>query len=380
MSEDIRLIAVGDIMLGDHPVRFGHGVRSMTQALGAKQLFSNAQEILADGEIIFGNIESVLSDIGLIAGKLQSEEFRGSPSIIPILHETGFNVVSFSNNHCMEHGLDAFWDTVRHMREHNIFPAGIRGNDGHCLPYETNIRGTKVMILSISLRPENYHVGSVPYAHQEDFSKVLNEVKRYRGQSDVLIVSLHWGHEYMDYPSPKQILLAHRLVDEAGVNLILGHHPHVLQAVEQYRDSVIAYSLGNFASDIWQRQTRESMVLKAMLSKNGISSFNLVPIHINDAFQPEPLSSQMTQHFVIRMHELENLLKGKFLTQDLNDENLIERLESDYIGLARRKELLHRLSSYSYFIRNIHKFQFSIISQSLMRSLSRRFEPLRGRN
>jgi hypothetical protein len=79
----------------------------------------------------------------------------------------------------------------------------------------------------------------------------------------VKIVSIHWGDEYSHYPSPEQIELAHRLVDH-GACLVLGHHPHVVQGVESYRNAVIAYSLGNFIFDMdWSERTRSSILLKA---------------------------------------------------------------------------------------------------------------------
>lgn len=378
MSEAIKLVAVGDIMLGDHPVTFGHGVKSMIEKSGGVSPFAKATDVLRGGDIVFGNVEAVLSEQGLIRGNLVSEEFRGAPGFGSMLAAAGFNVVGFSNNHCMEHGDAAFWDTVHVLRANRIQVAGLTDSNGLCDPVRISSNGLQIMVLSYSLCPENYHNGpAVPYAHQQNFDKVLSEVASFRGQADILLLSLHWGYEYMDYPSPKQVQLAHRLVDEAGVHLIIGHHPHVLQAVERYRKAVIVYSLGNFVFDMWQRPTRESMAFRATISKEGRIDYNLVPLRINDKRQPEPQSGVHHAHaFSKRMERLEVLFKTQCLAHDLTDRRVTDGLEEDYVKLAGGKEFSHRISSYFYFLRNIYRYNPSIVVQSLVRSASRRAEAI----
>ncbi|MDF0651045.1 MAG: CapA family protein [Nitrospira sp.] len=378
MSDAIKLVAVGDIMLGDHPVTFGHGVKSMIEKSGGESPFAKVSGLLREGDIVFGNVEAVLSDQGVVRGRLVSEEFRASPRFGSMLAAAGFNVVGFSNNHCMEHGDAAFWDTVQVLRGNGMQVAGLLDSSGLCSPVKMSINGLEVMVLSYSLCPENYHKGpSVPYAHQQNFDKVLSEAASFRGQADILILSLHWGYEYMDYPSPKQVKLAHRLIDEAEVNIIIGHHPHVLQAVERYRKAVIIYSLGNFVFDMWQRPTRDSMAFQATLSKEGRIDYNLIPLWINDKRQPETLiGTEREKAFFNQVSKLQMLLDKQCLTHthDLANQDVLDGLESGYIKLARKKEVSHRVSSYLYFLRNIYRYTPAIISQSLLRSLHRRFE------
>ncbi len=377
MSDAIKLVAVGDIMLGDHPVTFGHGVKSMIEQSGGESPFAKVSELLRGGDIVFGNVEAVLSEQGLVRGNLASEEFRGAPRFGSMLAAAGFNVVGFANNHCMEHGETAFCDTVQVLRSNGMRVAGLVDFRGLCDPVAMSVNGLRVMLLSYSLCPENYHKGaSVPYAHQQNFEKVLSEVTSFRGQADILLLSLHWGYEYIDYPSPRQVRLAHRLVDEAGVNLIIGHHPHVLQAVERCRDSVIIYSLGNFVFDMWQRPTRDSMAFQATISAEGRIDYKLVPIWINDKRQPENLIGERRKGaFLEKMSRLKMLLDMRCLAHDLSDPQVIDVLENDYVTLARKQEISHRVSSYLYFLRNVYRYRPTIIRQSLFRSIQRRFEP-----
>jgi len=374
MSDAIKLVAVGDIMLGDHPVTFGHGVKSMIEKSGGESPFTKVSHLLRGNDIVFGNVEVVLSDQGLVPGNLVSEEFRGSPRFGPMFAEAGFNVVGFSNNHCMEHGEAAFWDTVQVLRANGMQVAGLADPNGCCKPVTMSVNGLQVIVLSYSLCPENYHKGpSVPYAHQQNFDEVLSEVISFRGQADLLLLSLHWGYEYIEYPSPKQVQLAHRLVDEAGVDVIIGHHPHVLQAVERYRDAVIVYSLGNFVFDMWQRPTRNSMAFQASISKGGQIDYNLVPLWINDKRQPETQSGAGGDSiFPNKMSQLYDLLDKHCLEHDLSNRELMDDLERGYMKLIRAKELSHRLSSYTYFLMNIHRYRPLIIVQSVLRSVQRR--------
>ncbi len=172
------------------------------------------------------------------------------------------------------------------------------------------------------------------------------DVLKAKALADTVVVSLHHGIGYSDYPLPAHISLAHKIVDW-GAHLILGHHPHVLQGMEHYRDGVIAYSLGNFVIDLSdpevrekamsncllaktgkitfdpERDTRpmESIILQCRLDEGGVSDVRLIPIYINQDFQPVVLNDRKGQDILNRV---------KILSLNLKNENLtIWRLLSD---------------------------------------------------
>ena len=369
MKREITFAAVGDLMLGDHPVRFGNGVRSRIEKDGTEYLFSKTKPLWEGSDIVFGNVEAILSDIGLNKARLDSAEFRGSPESIPALKKVGFNVLNLSNNHCMEYGLDAFWETVNLLRKQGIFVTGLRSDVGGCIPYELEKNGVKATLLSYSLCCENYYKGNeVPYTFATE-EKILQEVALYRDRSDVLIVSLHWGEEYMSYPSPQQVVFAHRLVDH-GVDLILGHHPHVLQGVEKYKNAVIAYSLGNFIFDMWQRPTRQSIILKGTFSKDGISEVEMIPLYINDRFQPEILDKRLHPEFLQSMERLGSMISEKYA----HIETHLPSLEADYLKQAHKKVLFNRFENYFFFLSHIYQYSSDVIFQSMARFFKRRVE------
>ncbi len=372
MKDEITLMAVGDIMLGDHPIRLGNGVRSTMEKKGPSYLFSKVKDLFHGVDIVFGNLEAVISDIGLDRKKIESAEFRGDPNSAPALKEAGFNVLGFANNHCMEYGLDAFWDTIRMLREHQIFVSGLRSTHEHCIPYEITKGETKAVLLSFSLCCENYHKGGeVPYSLTGK-ENILKEVETYRNKANFVIVSLHWGEEYMLYPSPEQIIFTHQLVDH-GTNLVISHHPHVLQTVERYKGALITYSLGNFVFDMWQANTRRSVILKTVFSREGISNIEFIPIYINDLFQPDPLSGKKKEEFTNHLEYLKSLFTEKYIDQHGNIQiSNLGSMEKEYKKIADRKIIRNRLENYFYFLTHFYQYKLDIIKQSFMRSFLRR--------
>ena len=124
------ICAVGDIMLGDHPVRIGHGVRSTIARAGAASLFDGVRSLWSGADLLFGNLEVVHADAGLVAGRLETEEFRGAPPTIATLREEGFRVLGVANNHALHHGAEAFEECVARLRGAGIVPLGLADGRG----------------------------------------------------------------------------------------------------------------------------------------------------------------------------------------------------------------------------------------------------------
>ena len=128
------------------------------------------------------------------------------------------------------------------------------------------------------------------------FTRTLPGLK---AENDYVIVSCHWGQELKETPKPYQIQLAHQLIDK-GVDLILGHHPHVVQGIEFYKNRLIAYSLGNFVFGSFSERVRDSMILKLTLTEEGTSEAEIMPINVYNkdvVFQPVPLTGNVKRNF-----------------------------------------------------------------------------------
>ena len=357
---EVKLLAVGDIMLGDHPVRIGHGVRSIMEKRGMKFPFQFVSPFLNSSDIVFGNLESVLSDSGLNPSRLEQSELRGRPIYAKALANAGFTVLSLANNHAMQHGVEAFRETVAALAENKVFCVGVKDQDGRSNTFFWQKNNLKLGLISYSLQPEHYHQSHPCYAlgREED---IISHVKELRAECDIIVVSIHWGEEYLNIPSCEQIKFGRGLAD-SGANLIIGHHPHVLQGIEKYGESYIAYSLGNFVFDKWQKRCRESVILECIIDKKGIKKLRSWPVLINRAYQPEMVVGSWADAIEKNLEKYSSWIQ--------RGENL--RLEN-YERKARKAYFKFRMSCYFYFIMNIYRYSPEIILQSLTRSLRRRF-------
>jgi len=364
MSDVIHLKAVGDIMLGDHPVCMGHGVRSSAEKFGLNYIFQNIREQLSNCDLLFGNLESVLSDIGMVPGKLESMEIRGKREFASILSSIGFNVLSFANNHALQHGLAAFNDTVNALSKNRIECIGLNnGEESNVFNFDKG--DVRLSIVGFSLRPEKFLKENQPYARGYE-SKICSQVSRLKASGRLVVVSLHWGEEYINYPSIEQIMIGRKIID-SGACLILGHHPHVLQGVELYKGALIVYSLGNFIFDKWQKNPRETMLLSCRIDKKGLQSHSILPIFINKRYQPTIANSNHSVRIKKKIEQYSQLI-AKMASDDF------ESAMEQYKKAVEKAYLKFRIESYIYFVLNIYKYKPSIIQQSLYRFLYRRIE------
>jgi poly-gamma-glutamate synthesis protein (capsule biosynthesis protein) len=118
---------------------------------------------------------------------------------------------------------------------------------------------------------------------------LLAQVSAAAQQADFLIVSFHWGVESDYTVNPAERNLAHKVID-AGADLILGHHPHVVQGLEIYKDKLIAYSLGNFVFDHYRRDWGESFILQVVIAKDGPPRGEIIPVYLSSAGVPSPVT------------------------------------------------------------------------------------------
>ncbi|WP_295718462.1 CapA family protein [uncultured Halovibrio sp.] len=358
----LRIAAVGDISLGDHPVRAGFGTRKLLSKRRA-ELLKDVKDLIGKADLTIGNLETVASDIGYDPGSIASHEMRGSPSSVSILKESGFDILGFANNHAMHHGRDAFIDTVRNLRNEGLEVIGLEEVPGRTNLYVADgPGGTQTCFFAVSMRPEERAEGPLPYSQRESEEKIINEVLEIREtQNGFIICFLHWGLEFLDYPSPDQRRFAHRLID-AGVDVIIGHHSHVLQPYEYHNDGLICYSLGNFLFDLWNPEFKETVIAFITLQEGVRPEICFEPVVIGeDCALMVPSSAADSNRIYNRLDPS---------TPKTLSDSLISHEE--YEAIYRKKELEFRYSSYKFFIKNIFRYPMVFVYQSLLRTLFRR--------
>lgn len=265
----VCVTAVGDIMLGDSAICVGWGFRSRWSGARAEEALACAASLFRESDLVIGNLETVLATNGSGGTRWQRDQMRAESSLATMLARLGVHVISVANNHAVQHGHEAFFQTVESLESAGILVVGRRGKAPWvCAPQEIDRGVLKIGVLAYCWRPRQYGNDEPPFAEGE-IENVAADVARLRQRCTHVVVSLHWGDEFFGQPSAMQVAMARMLV-EAGACLVIGHHPHVLRPVERYRDSVIAYSLGNFVSDmVWLPEARIGAALTIDLLPSG---------------------------------------------------------------------------------------------------------------
>ena len=284
----ITLSFVGDIMLD-------RGVASVTkrQYKGDYKTIFVGVPSLRSADILFGNLEGPLSDQGKEIGNLYS--FRMSPEALPALTSAGFDVLSVANNHAGDWGREAFVDTLNKLTENQIVPVGGGKNKTEAGAVKIlERRGVRVGYLATSdVGPVWLSAGETSsgliLANDDKFFEALAVASK---EVDILVASFHFGDEYQTKSNARQQNLARRAI-EAGAKLVIGHHPHVRQEIEKYKDGLIAYSLGNFVFDQdFSQETTQGLALEVAVSKTGkILDYQEHLVTIDQDYHPNISSS-----------------------------------------------------------------------------------------
>ena len=221
--------ALGDITLGED-VNFSplNSFSTVQTMYGNSYFFTNVRDILAADDVTFGNFEGTLTQANTRAEKQYA--FRGDPSYAQILTDGSIEVVTLANNHSSDYGPDSLTDTQHYLDEE-----GIEWCSGDKIVVK-DFNGVKVGLIGI-------YVLDIGEERAKQVEETIAAAKDQGAQ--LIVVAFHWGTERETKPDKTQTSLAHLAID-CGADLVVGHHPHVLQGIEKYSGKYICYSLANF--------------------------------------------------------------------------------------------------------------------------------------
>ena len=224
--------------------------------------------------------------------------FKGDPSYTEILTNGSVEACNLANNHSKDYGIQGYEDTIA-----NVEAAGIKtfGYERTAI-WETN--GVKVGLAGVYELAEGMDC-------QDDMTAAIQSLKD--AGADLVIVSFHWGVEKENYPDETQQTLAHAAIDQ-GADLVLGHHPHVLQGIEKYQGKYIVYSLGNFCFGGNKNPSdKDTMIFQQTFTlENGEvvedDAINIIPCRISSEddynnYQPTPAEGEEAQRILGRIQE-----------------------------------------------------------------------------
>lgn len=296
-GEAVNMSFVGDMLPGEY-------LNPLMEQNGFDYPYRNAMLYLSEPDITAGNLELPVTLGGTpIVGT--PYVYKGHPDALPAIKDAGFDVLSLANNHAMDQGLEGMLDTIKHLKETGIGFMGTGNNDTEAFePYYTEAKGIKVAFVGLS------HV--IPYtelkadrntpgiAETYETKRAAAAISAAKEKADLVVVMVHWGDDQADKPSDIHKANARTYID-AGADLIIGAHPHVLQGFEKYKGKWIAYSLGNFIFSAYPKGTgAETGVLDASCTKDGDCALKFNPMIVVQG-QPTPLEGDAATALLDRL-------------------------------------------------------------------------------
>jgi poly-gamma-glutamate synthesis protein (capsule biosynthesis protein) len=259
----------------------------------AEDPFEFIYDDLKDCDVLFGNNETVISDYDKPFFQ-KAYSIRTAPDSSKYLTKAGFDVLHFANNHCFDFGVPGVKDSLAEFKRLNIPAIGVgMTKQDASRPVIIERDGLKIGFYGIgNSESEIEQDREKAYSNNFKNKELFEQVTELREKVDVLIVSVHWDNECIDYPNPEVQEQARKLID-SGVDLILGHHPHIPHGIEKYNGGVIVYSLGNFQFKCTIRPELDySFIFKAELDKNGVSDYHVIPVMVGADSRPKVVTGQ----------------------------------------------------------------------------------------
>lgn len=278
VEEVVTMIATGDVIPArsvNYKMAMGHGFRWP---------FEKTADVLSGADLTVINLETpLLAQCPITVGGML---FCGDAKAVEGLTFAGVDVATLGNNHVGNHDTEGVEETKQILTGVGIIPVG----EG--VAYKT-VKGMKFAFLAYNDigTPE----ASVPWA---DETNIKEDIIVARKNADIVIVSFHWGVEYVTNPNERQQSLAYLAVD-MGADVVLGNHPHWIQPIEIYKNKFIIYAHGNFVFDQeWSEETKLGVIGKYTFYENKLVDVEYVPIKIIDYGQPYFLEGAARQNLL----------------------------------------------------------------------------------
>lgn len=342
--KDLEILAVGDIMLGGR-------VGEVIERMGDEFVFGGIKRKFNDEHSIkFANLEMMFSSNGAIKLPHVVDEYRVYPSRINSLKYLNIDIVNIGTNHIKDFGNEAIKNTIIKLNSSGISHIGGGMNEHESRePFIIRKSGIRIGFLGYCKIGEYSatakNTGAAPLIPE----KIYQDITSIKKNVDFVILSLHWGTELSEYPSPEQVKMAHNFCDR-GANIIIGHHPHVVQGVEEYKNSLIFYSLGNFIFDNYAgnlvykgliKERSEGIVAKIKLNKEKKINWKLIPTYVSEKLTLKEAKGEKKESILNRIKRSSHVissgkLKSHFYSTGI-DHILKREIETYIIRLKKEK-------------------------------------------
>lgn len=308
-TDPITLLAVGDILIDREK---------------PEEVFQHTVDVLRSGDITFANCDQNYSDKG---SPNRIHASLSDPKNIPALLHAGLDVVSMGNNHTLDWGPEGLLDTLARLRAVGLPYVGAGKDIAEARqPVILERKGNKVGFLAYACTgPDGYEAevdkpGHAPvriwtiydkrdyqpatpptvvsFSKKEDLAAMVEDIKRLKAEVDVAVVSIHWGLHHVPRVIPMYCFEVGHAAIDAGADLILGGHPHMLKGAEVYKGKTIFYSLGNFCLNVIGPGTHKSNTKRPMSKSRDVYNFVPDPAYPMYPFHPESKASMIAKAII----------------------------------------------------------------------------------
>ncbi|SDI57554.1 CapA family protein [Natribacillus halophilus] len=297
---------VGDIMTGRY-------VEQVVDHRGTEALFQYARPYFDEADYVTGNLENpVLMDGNEYEPEDKEIVLEAGQETVGILDDAGFTNVNLANNHIRDYGSEGLQSTLTAFEPSEVDTVGAYfGQDEEAISIEQHDDLTVATVGFNDVWPLTGSEGVAESSPAESLEMIQDADE----QADLVVAHLHSGVEYSSTVTDRQEELMKAYVD-AGADIVVGHHPHVLQSVDVYNDGIIFYSLGNFVFDQGWTRARDTVVAQYELGEDGMAEIELVPFRIREA-QPRPIDGLAEPYHRERIFQQ--------LTKDTSDDSTYEQ-------------------------------------------------------
>jgi len=359
----------------------------MVKAVGDIALFKT---IIDSGEDPFEYVKNELNNSDILIGNLEFpftknkkkhfihsyEGYAVNPEYHYLLDSVHFDVLTLANNHIMDWGYEGIKTTQNILKRKGILFTGAGKNlEEAKKPLILEKNGIKVGILAYC-KNGIYSAGiKKPGSAQLKVVDVCSDINKLKELVNHIIISVHWGIEFCEYPYPEDIFIAHCFID-SGARIILGHHTHVIQGIEEYKDGLIFYGLGNFIYDPWSERIFvrnflekrcTNFIANIRLNKEKIIDYNITPCYIYKNKKTIIITEKKAKEIIEYIKKLSGEIGRTNKLYDQAISNLVEREIRTYLYYFRNKGLY----SIWYFIKNIKVKYIKLFIGYLMRKIVR---------
>lgn len=306
-ADTLGIVMTGDILLD-------RGVRHVINQHGVDHLFSDGiDSIFRSAQVVVGNLECPATKIVSPVQKLYI--FRSEPEWLETLHNHGITHLNLANNHSIDQGREGLMDTKRNIEAAGMVPIGAGENMKEAsepVLLATSPRNVW-LVPSLRLALENYaYLTDKPCVSQEPMDTLLNRVHHLRkaDSTAVIIVSLHWGGEHTLKPINSQRWDAHQLI-RAGADVLVCHHTHTQQTIEEFHGKKIYYSVGNFIFDQHKPLNAKACIVSLKITKDGLQ-VETIPVDIRQCVPYLSLGFSSSGDSLVNMLTLGPSLVNRF--------------------------------------------------------------------